>query len=125
MKIAHQIALIEDDDFLRNTLKEILIFHGFGVLTFRCAEDFLAHDPVDLTDLILSDVHLDGINGLQLLGVLKNQNNNTPVILMSGSVVIQKERVLELGAAAFMTKPFHLTDLLGQIQRCMSGSGQI
>jgi DNA-binding response OmpR family regulator len=125
MKIPQQISIIAKDDFLRHTLKEILIFHEFGVITFRCAEDFLAQNNFALIDLILSDVNMDGMNGFELLRVLKNHNNNTPVILMSGSVVIQKEIVLELGAAAFMTKPFHLTDLLRQIQLCISGSRQI
>lgn len=125
MKISHQISIIEDDDYLRDTLKEALIFYGFGVLTFRCAEDFLAQENFGQIDIILSDVNMTGMDGFQLLRLIKNQNNNTPVILMSGSPVIQKENVLELGAAAFMPKPFRLTDLLGQIQLCISGSRQI
>jgi DNA-binding response OmpR family regulator len=125
MKISQQISIIEHDNYLRNTLKEVLIFYGFGVLTFRCAEDFLAQDNFGQIDLILSDVNMAGMDGFQLLRLLKNQNIKTPVILMSGSLVIQKENVLELGAAAFMPKPFRLTDLLGQIQLCISGSRHI
>jgi DNA-binding NtrC family response regulator len=125
MKMPKQISIIENDDFLCNSLKEILIFQGFGVSTFRCAEDFLAQHNVALIDLILSDVSMEGMDGFQLLRLLKNQNNNTPVILMSGSLYIQREDALELGAAAFIPKPFGLTDLLGQIQLCISGSKQI
>jgi DNA-binding response OmpR family regulator len=125
MKTSHLIAIIEKDDSLRNTLKEILIFHAFEVLTFRCAEDFLAQDNFGQIDLILSDFNMAGMDGFQLLRLLKKQNNNTPVILMSGSLLIQKENVFELSAAAFMPKPFRLTDLLGQIQLCISGSRHI
>jgi DNA-binding response OmpR family regulator len=53
--------------------------------------------------------------------LLKNLNNNTPVILMSGSLLVQEETALELGAAAFMSKPFRLNELLRQIEVCIAG----
>jgi DNA-binding response OmpR family regulator len=102
-------------------LKEVLIFHGFAVLTFRCVEDFLAQDNFALADLILCDVNMEGMDGFQLVILLKNLNNNTPVILMSGSLLVQEETALELGAAAFMSKPFRLNELLRQIEVCIAG----
>lgn len=120
MKITPQISIIEHDASLCGALRQILVSHGFDVSTYRCAEDFLAQDSQAMTDLILSDVNMEGMDGFELLRVLKAQNNSPPVILMSGSCVIQKERVLELGAAAFMTKPFHLAELLREVQLCLS-----
>lgn len=119
MKIAPLIAIIEHDASLRDAICQILISQGFGVLTYRCAEDFLAQDNRDQTDLVLSDVNMQGMDGFELLRQLRNQHNSPPVILMSGSCVIQKERVLELGAAAFMSKPFHLSELIQKIQLCI------
>jgi FixJ family two-component response regulator len=121
MKTSQQISVIEHDDSLRNTLKEVLISHRFDVLTFRCAEDFLAQDNFGQMSLILSDVNMTGIDGFQLVRLLKNQNNKTPVILMSGSLMIEQETVLELGAAAFIAKPFRLNELLRQIEVCIAG----
>jgi DNA-binding response OmpR family regulator len=125
MKISQQISIIENDDSLRNTLKEVLIFHGFAVLTFRCAEDFLTQGNFSLNDVILCDVNMEGMDGFQLVRLLKNQNDNTPVILISGRDVIQNEKALELGATAFMSKPFRLAELLRQIELCVSGSRPI
>jgi DNA-binding NtrC family response regulator len=125
MKNMQQISIIEDNDCLRHALKESLIAHGFGVLAFRCAEDFLTRDSFAHMDLILSDVDMVGMDGFQLVRLLKKQNNNTPVILMSGSFSIQKENALGLGAVAFIAKPFGLTELLKHIQGCISDSRPI
>jgi DNA-binding response OmpR family regulator len=116
MKTATHISIIEHDASLCDALQRILISHGFSVSLYHCAENFLAQDNRNRTDLVLSDVNMQGMDGFELLRELKAQNNSPPVILMSGSCVIQKERVLELGAAAFLTKPFHLAELLREIQ---------
>lgn len=120
MKITPQIAIIEDDASLCETLRQVLTSQEFEVLTYRCAEDFLTHSTRALPGLILSDVNLEGMDGFGLLRVLKAQNNSPPVIFMSGNCFIQKERVLELGAASFMSKPFHMAELLQAIELCIS-----
>jgi FixJ family two-component response regulator len=119
MQITPRLSIIEDDIYLRDTLKKILLFHKFEVLTYCSAEDFLSRDSSEMTDLILSDINMPGMDGFQLLHRLQEQNNRTPVILMSGDYDLDNERVLELGASAFMSKPFHLNDLLREIHRCI------
>ena len=122
MKIKPRISIIEQDDSLRNALRDTLISNEFGVSTYSCAEDFLAQGNFALNDLILSDVNMNGMSGLELLKQIKDLNSCPPVILMSGSCFLHKEGVLKLGAAAFLSKPFHLTELLLYIQFCISAS---
>jgi DNA-binding NtrC family response regulator len=112
------VLVIEDEDKLRRVLELQLASEGFEVLQAASAEQALPMAP--RADLILSDLRLPGMDGLELLGLLKRQNSSAPVILMTahGSVGAAVE-AMKAGAADFVEKPFSLDRLSAMIHKAL------
>src|SRR5713226_3773057 len=104
------ILVIEDEEKYRRVIGLHLAGADYGVKAVGTAEEGwkLAGDA----DLILTDLKLPGMNGLELLEKLKDQNSHTPVIVMSafGTVEIAVE-AMKKGAVDFLPKPFSLDHL--------------
>ena len=66
----HTVALIEDDAPVRKALARLLRSAGFTVMTFACAEDYLARSPGDMPDCLVLDVNLTGMSGVELSRML-------------------------------------------------------
>lgn len=116
--VAPRILLVEDDPTLRSTLSFNLHRQGYEVLT---AEDGLvaletfAHHGDDL-DLIILDVMLPGMSGLQVLRHVR-QSHDVPVLMLSARGE-ESDRIdgLELGADDYVVKPFALRELLARVR---------
>ncbi|MDP4169969.1 MAG: response regulator transcription factor [Bacillota bacterium] len=71
-------------------------------------------------DLILLDVMLPGLSGIEVLRRLKKENNNTPVILLTArNTIFDKVSGLDQGAYDYVTKPFEIEELLARIRACI------
>ena len=99
------IHVIDDDEAVRESLEALLVVTGFDVKTYSCAEEYLAvSDPSD--GCLLVDVHMPGMSGLDLLQYLSIREPGIPVLVLTASRETRlMEQALELGAAAFLTKP--------------------
>ena len=121
-----RILIIEDDENFRFLLRIHLSQAGYEV---GVAEDgveggraLLAQPP----DLILSDLDMPFLNGLELLALLKQDpmTASIPVILLSGSRDTQVlAKAADLGAADFLSKPVTHDDLLASVEGCLRRSG--
>ena len=116
MQTLQRLAIVENDLSIRDSLSRLLTLKGFDVVAYGCAEDFLAQNTMTSTDLILSDIEMPGMDGFQLLRRLQDLNINTPIILMSGRHSLDNKQSLELGVAAFISKPFLFGDLLANFR---------
>jgi len=112
-----KLLFIEDDRVLRETTAAFLESEGFEVWT---AED--GREGFDLccrlkTDLIITDLMLPGINGLEICGKLRVKGIDTPIIMLTGQKKDEIDKVmgLELGADDYMIKPFGPRELLARI----------
>jgi CheY-like chemotaxis protein len=115
-----KVMLIEDDHTMLSLLTTLMHFEGFETAIIKNDEslDAMMEDiRQEMPDVILLDVHLRRVNGLNLLTAIRDdeRTRQTGVILSSGMDVSQ--RCTELGANAFILKPYMPEDLLQMIRR--------
>ena len=119
-RLLRRILVVEDDEDMRENLRRILLGAGYEV--------FLAEDgPQAITvlraqpcHLVLTDLVMPGMNGLELLGEIRQQDQNLPVVFLSAfGDRATFAKATELGAVDFVTKPFRAGSLLGLIQRTL------
>ncbi len=115
-----QIAVVEDDDSLRDLLHEELESAGYQVSSFADAEALLAVINDNAYALVLSDIRLPGMSGLQLLNQLKQRPSAPAFILITAfGTVDQAVAALRQGADDFITKPLDLDHLLVSVARVL------
>jgi PAS domain S-box-containing protein len=119
-----RILVIDDDPSIRELLIVALRKQGFEVLEAPDGETGLALARRAEPGLILLDLRLPGMDGFAVLQALKRapETAEIPVIAISGSTGLwlgARARVLSLGAADFVAKPFEMTELVGEIRTLM------
>ncbi len=113
----HKILIVEDQADLANGLAINFKKEGFAVLTAMTGEDALKTAIQECPNLIILDVMLPGISGLDVLRELRSKAIETPVIMLTAKGdEIDKVVGLELGADDYMTKPFSLRELQARVR---------
>ena len=116
------IAVIDDDDSFRVALVESLASLGFEASGYASARDFIAGNGQEMCKLIVSDVHMPGMSGLDLIRHLIASGSKLPVILITArSEPGLEARAVAAGAACFLKKPFEINDLIDCIERAAKG----
>ena len=111
----NHILVVDDDIDLCNMISEYLSDEFFNVDIAITAQQALSQIQKSKPDLVLLDIRLPDMDGLNLLSDLKKENLD--VILLSGKTeVADKVSGLELGAEDYITKPFHVRELLARIK---------
>ena len=111
------ILIIEDEEQLCRSMAEGLRMDGYETDTCFDGEEGLELCMTENYDLILLDLNLPGIDGLEILRQFRTFNTNTPVLILSARVQIQdKVEGLDLGANDYLTKPFHFQELEARIR---------
>lgn len=101
------VDIVEDDDSLRNTIQDLLIFAGFAVRAWRDASSFLDNLPEVAPAVAVVDMRIPSMTGVQLHAELLRRGRTMPVIYISGeSTVPQSIAAMKLGAVDFLVKPF-------------------
>jgi FixJ family two-component response regulator len=122
---ARIVSVIDDDESLRRSLKNLLGSVGFRVETFASAEAFLESIHQTQTGCLVLDLRMPGMNGLDLLGRLSSLGTRIPaVILTAHSDDEARRRALQAGAAAFLSKPFNGEDLLDAVRTALDRHGR-
>lgn len=119
-KDKHSILIIEDEELMRNILRQLLEDDGYRVFTSDSAEN--AFDILDSNEVAvtLTDIRLPGMDGLQLLRQLKAIDSNAIVIVMTAySSVDSAISALRKGAFDYITKPFVNEDLLHTVRNAV------
>src|ERR1035438_1984489 len=113
-----RILVVEDEEKLRRVIELQLASSGFEVDKAATAEEGLR--IVDRADLVLTDLKLPTMDGLEFLGLIRRQNSQTPVIMMTafGSVETAVE-AMKLGANDFLLKPFSLDHLMQVVHKAL------
>lgn len=113
-----KILLLEDEMMLRRTVEEYLDTLGHKVSSFRDGNSALQAITEESYDLLILDINVPGISGLELVEKLNEMEIPTPVIFISALLDIEEiSRAFELGAADYLKKPFHLKELGLRIDR--------
>ncbi|HOX26450.1 MAG TPA: sigma-54 dependent transcriptional regulator [Candidatus Krumholzibacteria bacterium] len=112
-----RILVVDDEATIRRSLVEALGAEGYEVADAETGEEALARCHADEFDLLVSDLKLPGISGLDVLQALRNQNRNLPVILMTAyGDVDTAVAAMRLGAYDYITKPFKLAEIRRQVR---------
>ena len=111
-----RILVVEDEEKLRRVIELQLLSAGFDVDKAASAEE--AIKIVDRADLVLSDLKLPNMDGLEFLNLIRRQNSLVPVIMMTayGTVEMAVE-AMKAGATDFLLKPFSLDHLMQVVQK--------
>jgi len=111
------ILIIEDEENIARVLQLELEFEGYGTGIAHTGPDGLIKYREQQWDLILLDLMLPGLNGLDVLRRIRVTESRTPVILLTAkSDVKDKVAGLDLGANDYVTKPFEIDELLARIR---------
>jgi FixJ family two-component response regulator len=121
---ANVIAIVDDDEPLREALGSVMKAAGFTARTFASAEQFLACDDDDETACLILDVRLPGMSGIELQKRLCEANSPLPIIFVTahGDASL-RDSLLRAGAAAFLYKPVRSDALLKEINRALGNNG--
>ncbi len=115
-----RLLLVEDDATLRQALAFNLTREGYEVATVADGESALEAGRNDRLDLILLDVMLPGMSGVEVLRVLRGEGVSTPVIILSAKGdEIDRVVGLKVGADDYVAKPFSRPELLARIEAVM------
>ncbi|MCL7987880.1 response regulator transcription factor [Sphingobacterium sp. lm-10] len=111
-----QILLVEDDTRISSFLIKGLEEVGYSVTLSKNAEEVLDHYIEMSWDLMIVDVMLPKMDGIQLVQSLRYKKIMVPVLMLSAlQTVNDKVSALDSGADDYMTKPFHFAELLSRI----------
>jgi two-component system alkaline phosphatase synthesis response regulator PhoP len=112
-----RLLLVEDEPGLVLTLRDRLTREGYSVDTSADGESGLERAAGEAFDLVLLDVMLPRVNGLDVLRELRKRGIETPVIMLTAKGQIADKVVgLKLGADDYVTKPFEMMELLARIE---------
>ena len=115
------ISVIDDDRQVLQALREVLESDGRRVAVYDSAEGFLAAYQPGEEGVVLVDVHLPGMSGVDLLGALRAKGDGVPLILITGSGGIGLAvEAMKMGACDFIEKPVGRAGLLASIDRAMA-----
>jgi putative two-component system response regulator len=111
------ILCVDDEETNLELLEEILVLHGYGVVTVTNGQDALLKIKSQTIDLVLLDINMPGMNGLEVCRQIKEDQNlrDIPIIMITG-LASHEDRVrgIEAGAEDYFSKPFHQEELLAR-----------
>ena len=119
------IDLVEDNAYLRESLSRVLINEGYTVDTWADAHQFLNHISETVPAVIVTDMRMPELSGLQMHAELLKRGRLRPVIYISGESTVQQTiDAMKLGAADFLVKPFSVDELLQAVAAGMDKDAQ-
>jgi DNA-binding NtrC family response regulator len=114
------ILVVDDDDNIRNILCDLISLEH-ECQAAQTAEEALANMEVATYDLVLTDISMPGLSGLELLGHIKQRYPDTTVIVISGiSDQEYAHGMSRLGAFEYLLKPFSLESVMESVQRALN-----
>lgn len=119
-----RILVVEDDPMLREGLVSVLRDEGYAVDESGSGDEGLYLAEQAIHDLVILDIMLPGLNGLQIVRGLRAQSSETPILLLTAKDSIE-DRVtgLETGADDYLVKPFAVPELLARVKALLRRRG--
>jgi len=115
-----EIMVVDDDHDLRESVAEVLGGAGFAVTQASRGEEALDHLAGKNFDLILLDLVMPGLGGLELLGRIRDKAPRMPVIMITAFASVENAvAAMRQGASDYITKPFRIDGLLASVGRVL------
>ena len=111
------ISIVDDDPSISRMLIRVLTSAGYDVQSFGSAEEFLRSEEAESCACLILDMKLPGIGGPDLQRQLLDRRLEIPIIFISADADEEaQQQLLDAGAAAFLSKPFSLDQLLAAVR---------
>lgn len=121
-----KLLLVEDEVQLSEALSQILIKNNYSVDAVYDGDDGLNYGLTDIYDVIILDIMLPKLNGLQVLRMLRKKGISTPIILLTAKDSVEdKVTGLDLGADDYLPKPFSSEELLARLRALTRRKGEV
>ena len=118
--LTKKILVVDDEIGIRQSLKKILEKEGYEVLTASNGEEAFKVIRSDTVDLLISDIRMAGMDGLELLKVCKSVSPYTEVIMITGYASVDTAvDSMKQGAYDYITKPFKKADIVKAVQKAI------
>jgi len=115
-----RVLVIDDEDVVHASLRKILSRLGYGVEGVLSAREGLTRIESDRFDLIITDLMMPQMNGIELLQELRARGCTTPVLMVTGYPTIRTAvQAMRLGAVDYVAKPFTRKELLSPVKRAL------
>lgn len=123
MTTTNRVLIVEDDEATAFALREGFEFEGFSVLSATDGLSAMNMASTDDLNLIILDVMLPEMSGLDVCKQIRNNNNNIPIIMLTArGQEIDKVLGLKLGADDYITKPFSFMELMARVEAVLRRS---
>ena len=119
---AGKILVVDDDPQIRRVMKATLVGHHYEVIEARTGEDALEKAPHEMPNLVLLDMNMPGMGGLETCRALRAGSDIPVIILSVRNTEKDKVAALDAGADDYVTKPFSIEELLARIRAAMRRS---
>lgn len=118
-----RILVVDDEESIRDLCARVLTRAGFNVVTVSSGDDAVRHLREALFDLIISDIRMPGLSGLEVLHVAKTSFPGIRVVLITGFGTAETiARARQSGADRVLTKPFNPLELLAVVREFLPNS---
>ncbi len=112
----YKVAIIEDDDLIRGMIQINLSKNNYEIYSFSNCEDISSGISIKEYDLIVLDIVLPGISGVDFLKTLRGNQVSTPVLMISVKEDIKSKLLaLDIGADDYLVKPFNMDELIARV----------
>lgn len=119
-----QIMIIDDEPIVGKRLKQALTKLGIAVEVFEDSEIALKRLKEKNFDIVVTDVRMDKVDGIQILERIQERSNHTRVIIITGYATVEvAQEALTKGAFDFIAKPFKPNDLRAVINKAALSMG--
>ena len=119
-KLGHTIHVIDDEPIIHEVLGELLASEGFDVELSSNGEEALAKHSSEKYDLILLDLLMPGMNGIEVLQKFKQRDPNSVIIIITAYASVESAiSAMKMGAYDYIQKPFKHDELLLTVQRAL------
>ena len=115
------ISIIDDDEFVRSSVRSLVRSLGLGACTFASAEEFLQSQRVHDTSCVITDLQMPGLSGIELQRLLLAQERRIPIIFVTAFPEDPiRAQAMDSGALGFLSKPFECQALVNLIDKALA-----
>src|SRR5215510_13600497 len=121
------ILVIEDNEQNRKLVRDVLTFKGYEIIEAETGEEGLRLARTRSPRLVLMDIRLPGIDGIEALGQLRAEpaTRDIPIMAMTASVMtVDRQKITDAGFDAFQSKPLKVSDFVATVERLLDHPGK-
>jgi len=119
------ISIIDDDEFVRSSVRSLVRSLGLGAHTFASAEEFLDSPDVNDTSCVITDLQMPGLSGIELQRLLLAQGRRIPIIFVTAFPEDPiRAQAMDAGALGFLSKPFECQALVTLLDKALAPGGK-